>query len=1456
MADDEGCHQHKSHHFLVVAYGIQSHVNPARVLAHRLTQLGVDGSVSVSVLATLSVPVAAHRRMFPYVDGDMETTDGVISYVPHSDGLDDGSMPKDPEDRARRRRASSESLSTVVARLADRGRPVTCIISTMVLPPVLDVAREHGIPLAIYWIQPATVLTVGYHYFHRYGEVIAAHAVDPAYEVCLPGLCRPLLIGSFPSFLVDTSGSEMSKAINELFRELFEYIDQWRPKVLVNTFNELEENAVIEMKQHMDIFLVGPMVGSSKEERIHLFKHDDAGKKRYMEWLGAQQEKSVVYVSFGSITKQKKKQMEEIIRGLQQCGRPYLLVLRKDGLEDNDDNNNDDNHSLENNAHSQGMVVDWCNQLDVLSHPAVGCFVSHCGWNSTIEAMASGVPVIGVPNMFDQPTNAHLVEEEWGVGVRGESNSDGVLTGAELARCIGLVMDEGEKAMAIRERARALKELAQAAGNIGGSSERDLFDFVKTIKAHDTVSMNMSITLLSMADDEGRRQHSSIHHFLVVAYGAQGHVNPLRALAHRLMQLGVVDGSAALATLSVPVATHHRMFPSLDGDDTDTTDGVISYVPHSDGVDDGSLDAMDAEDRARRRRASSESLSAIVARLADRGRPVTYIVCGMVLSHVLDVAREHSIPLAIYWFQPATVLAVSYHYFHGYDELINSHAMDPAYEVCLPGMSRPLRIGSFPAFLTDTSGTEMAEAIYDMFREFFEYIDQWRPKVLVNTFYELEENALIEMKQHLDMFVIGPMVVGSSEEERIHMFQHDDAEKKRYMEWLGAQEEESVVYVSFGSISKLTKKQMDEIFRGLQQCGRPYLLVLRSDGLEDDDDDSHSWQNSANIQGMVVGWCNQLEVLSHPAVGCFVSHCGWNSTMEAVASGVPRRFDQPTNVYLVEQEWGIGVRGEHNSDGVLTGAELARCIGLVMDDEGEKAMAIREKARALKELAQEAGRSSERELLDFVETIRAHGAQSHVNPGRVLAHRLTHLGLGTGAGSVLATLSLPIPTHRRMFPSSSPDDDDTEETTDGVVSYAPYSDGVDDGSMPRGAEDGARRRRASSASLSALVARLAARGRRPVSCVVCTMVLPAALDVARAHGLPLAVYWIQSATVLGVTYHYFRGHGELIAARAAAGPDAEVSLPGLGHRPLRTRDLPTFYADAAGSELSKAINAMSRELFGEKTSSDDDGQRRRIMVLVNTFRELEPDVLAEMARRMDVFAVGPMVGSPAEERIHLFQHDKKRYTGWLGAQLEGSVVYVSFGSLSRHAKRQMEEVARGLLQCARPFLLVVRRDGLQDDGDGDGGAIASIQCLENQQGIVVDWCDQLEVLSHPAVGCFVSHCGWNSTVEAVAAGVPVVSVLNTLDQTTNAYLVEEAWGVGVRAEMNGDGVLTGVELERNVELVMGRGARAMDIRERAMALKEMARQAAGSGGAAERNLQQFLNAVAQPCGPRGSVSSE
>jgi len=145
-------HHHGSH-FLVVSYGIQSHVNPARALARRLAGTG-------GCAATLSVPVSGHRRMFPpssKVENSSEEviSDGLISYIPFSDGVDDGSWPAWPmeqEERVRRHETNFRSLSSVVTHLATAGRPVTCMVCTLIMPVVVEVAREHRLPFANYWI--------------------------------------------------------------------------------------------------------------------------------------------------------------------------------------------------------------------------------------------------------------------------------------------------------------------------------------------------------------------------------------------------------------------------------------------------------------------------------------------------------------------------------------------------------------------------------------------------------------------------------------------------------------------------------------------------------------------------------------------------------------------------------------------------------------------------------------------------------------------------------------------------------------------------------------------------------------------------------------------------------------------------------------------------------------------------------------------------------------------------------------------------------------------------------------------------------------------------------------------------------------------------------------------------------------------------------------------------------
>uniref|UniRef100_A0ACD5XQX8 Uncharacterized protein n=1 Tax=Avena sativa TaxID=4498 RepID=A0ACD5XQX8_AVESA len=477
--------------FLVVAYGIQGHLNPARSLARRLA--GIAG-----VTATLSVQVFGHRRMFPSSSGDEAeiTSDGLISYLPFSDGQDDGSWPTgSDQERVRRRRATVDSLSSVVRRLAAAGRPVSCVVCTLNVPAVVDLARAHGLPLAVYWIQPATALLAYYHYFHAHGEAIASHAADPAYVAALPGLPLPLRIRDLPSFIVEEGtggGNELSRFIHQEFRRLFEQMDEDKTAmVLVNTFEALEATALEGIRPYMDggVFAVGastiPLPGAGQVDgRSDLFDQDeDTG---YMPWLNAQPARSVVYVSFGSLLTYSARQAEEMLLGLRRLARPYLWVVRLEGRSPEVDR-----LLLEEAAaRREGTVVTWCDQVRVLSHPSVACFVTHCGWNSTLEAVECGVPVVAAPSWSDQPLIAHLLEEQWGVGVRAERDADGVLTGGELARCVELVVGDGETAGA---NVSAWKKRAHEAVAAGGPSERSLRSFVNMVQELDEfASTNMS----------------------------------------------------------------------------------------------------------------------------------------------------------------------------------------------------------------------------------------------------------------------------------------------------------------------------------------------------------------------------------------------------------------------------------------------------------------------------------------------------------------------------------------------------------------------------------------------------------------------------------------------------------------------------------------------------------------------------------------------------------------------------------------------------------------------------------------------------------------------------------------------------------------------------------------------------------------------------------------------------
>jgi len=468
-------------HFLVVTYPAQGHINPARHLARRLLR-------ATGARVTISTAASAFRKMFPGDEegaaaGECHRDAAGVWYVPYSDGYDAGfdrAVHDHTHYMSQVRVVGSRTLGAVLERLRAAGRPVTLVVYTLLLSWVADVARGHGVPAALYWIQPATVLAAYLHFFRGTDGVdraIAAAGGDPMATVRVPGL-PPLRIRDLPSFIANTSEDDPYAFVADMFRELVDMLGREdSPSVLTNTFDAMEPEAVASLREHgVDIVPVGPVlsfldeapgagcVSVAKNGGNDLFKQDGTG---YLEWLDAQAPGSVVYISFGRLSMMSKRQIEEVVRGMAASGRPFLWVLREDNRSSEGAG---DAASL---GGERGMVVEWCDQVRVLSHPAVGCFVTHCGWNSTLESVACGVPTVGVPQWTDQGTNAWLVER-LGAGVRAAvSDKDGVLEADELRRCLDFAASE-----MVRAKAAVWREKAHASAAEGGSSERNLRAFV------------------------------------------------------------------------------------------------------------------------------------------------------------------------------------------------------------------------------------------------------------------------------------------------------------------------------------------------------------------------------------------------------------------------------------------------------------------------------------------------------------------------------------------------------------------------------------------------------------------------------------------------------------------------------------------------------------------------------------------------------------------------------------------------------------------------------------------------------------------------------------------------------------------------------------------------------------------------------------------------------------------
>lgn len=247
--------------------------------------------------------------------------------------------------------------------------------------------------------------------------------------------------------------------------------------IIFNTFDEYEHEALDELKRtHHRVYTIGPlsllMKQHVEESQLKLFKTSLWKQDTScLVWLNQWKPDSVVYVNFGSITTMTKRQFEELTWGLASSKHPFLWILRSDVLNSGSITLPDE---FLKEVQGRGLITSWCPQEYVLKHTSVGVFLTHCGWNSMVETVTGGVPVICWPFFAEQTTNCRYSCTVWEMGMEVDKDLK-----REDIRDIVKEMMEGEKGKWLRQNAKIWKKKAEDASHFGGSSYRNFEKLIK-----------------------------------------------------------------------------------------------------------------------------------------------------------------------------------------------------------------------------------------------------------------------------------------------------------------------------------------------------------------------------------------------------------------------------------------------------------------------------------------------------------------------------------------------------------------------------------------------------------------------------------------------------------------------------------------------------------------------------------------------------------------------------------------------------------------------------------------------------------------------------------------------------------------------------------------------------------------------------------------------------------------
>ncbi|CAA2972634.1 UDP-glycosyltransferase 83A1-like [Olea europaea subsp. europaea] len=459
-------------HVLAIPYPAQGHVIPLMEVSLRLVEHGIK--------VTFVNTEFDHKRV---VEALSETENTQEKESVNLVSIPDGMEPW--EDRNELGKLSEGILNVMPGKLEDLIQKInetdrdkiTCVIADCIMGWALELAKKLGIKTVAFFPAAAAVFNL----LANCPKLIDDGIIDSDGRVL-----KKQMFQLSPAMPVMNSETLAWISMGDLATQkiMFHFlvnncisanVADWS---ICNSTSELEPTALALIPNCKPI---GPLLANYRlgKSSGHFWPQEET----CLEWLDQQPSQSVIYVAFGSFTIFNETQFQELALGLELTNRPFLWVVRHD-VSTVKSTLPTIPEGFNNRVQNRGLIVSWAPQQKVLSHPSVTCFLSHCGWNSTVEGVSNGVPFLCWPYFADQFFNQTYICDHWEVGLELDKDARGIIRKEEIKNKLEQLLTD----KSYKERAFNL-QIKTVASATKGCSHKNFNNFVEWIKEKDNHSL-------------------------------------------------------------------------------------------------------------------------------------------------------------------------------------------------------------------------------------------------------------------------------------------------------------------------------------------------------------------------------------------------------------------------------------------------------------------------------------------------------------------------------------------------------------------------------------------------------------------------------------------------------------------------------------------------------------------------------------------------------------------------------------------------------------------------------------------------------------------------------------------------------------------------------------------------------------------------------------------------------